>query len=356
MRIAIVTDAWFPQVNGVVRTLAMTLPRLEARGCSVLMITPEQFTTLPLPGYREIRVAFAPRLGTRAMLGSFAPDVVHIVTEGPIGWSARRWCLDHNIPYTSAFHTRFPDYMAVRTGLSADWFWPLMRRFHAASRAVFASTCRLINELEERGLPQGVLWSRGIDRTQFHPAHRPHEALRDLPRPILLNVGRVAAEKNLDAFLALDMPGTKVVIGAGPALPDLRRRYPEALFPGVLQGAALAQAYATADLFVFPSLTDTFGLVMIEALACGTPVAGYPVAGPLDIVGPRGRGPTDALPRRVGALNSDLSLAITEALRVDRSDAAAYGVTYDWDRSTDQFLAGLETALDRPRVSQRLAV
>jgi len=345
LRIAIATDAWEPQVNGVVRTLRMTMDQLETRGHAVGLVTPDRFLTVPMPGYREIRLAVAPRAGTRRLLDRFAPDVVHIVTEGPIGWAARRWCIDRGIAFTTAFHTRFPDYAAVRTGVSADWFWPLMRRFHRPSRAVFVSTPRLRDELAGRGIEGARLWSRGIDTGLFRPDGPVDARLARLPRPILLCVGRVAAEKNLDAFLALDLPGSKLVVGDGPALANLKQHYPRAVFTGALAGEALAAAYRAADAFVFPSLTDTFGLVMIEALACGLPVAAFPVPGPLDIVGPAGRGPEGDLSAPVGRLDKDLGAAIAAALPLDRAAAARYGRSFRWDACTDQFEDGLRHAM-----------
>lgn len=353
MRIAIATDAWFPQVNGVVRTLAATVAELDRRGYEVELITPERFSTVPMPGYGSIRLALAPRFGTRRMLDSFAPDIVHIATEGPIGWSARSWCRAREAPFTSAFHTRFPDYAAARTGISADRFWPIMRRFHAPSRAVLVATPSLAAELAERGIGPTRAWSRGIDHWLFRPDQPPHPALADLPRPILLNVGRVAVEKNLEQFLDAAVPGSKVVVGDGPALDDLRARYPEALFLGALAGEELAGAYCAADCFVFPSRTDTFGLVMIEALACGVPVAGLPVPGPLDILGADGRGPDGALPAPVGALDECLSRAIGRALRMDRHAAALCGARYGWDRATDQFVVALDTALSGWRAARK---
>ena len=344
MKIAIATDAWEPQVNGVVRTLQMTVAQLQQRGHAIEMITPDRFLTLPMPGYSEINLAIAPRVGTRRALRGFAPDVVHIVTEGPIGWAARRWCIDKDVAFTTAFHTRFPDYLAVRTGMSADWFWPVMRRFHRASSAVFVSTPRLRDELTYRGIAGGRIWSRGIDTSLFRPEGARHAALQALPGPVLLYVGRVAAEKNLEAFLGAEVIGTKVVVGDGPALGQLKQQYPQALFMGALAGEELADAYRAADVFVFPSLTDTFGLVMIEALACGVPVAGFPVQGPLDIVGAAGRGPEAELARPVGMLDDDLATAIRGALRADRHAAADYGRSFQWERCTDQFEAGLEHA------------
>jgi len=346
LKIALATDAWFPQVNGVVRTLAATVAELDRRGHEVELITPQRFTTVPMPGYSQIRLALAPRFNARRMLDTFAPDIVHIATEGPIGWSARGWCKARGVPFTSAFHTRFPDYLAVRTGLAAEHFWPLMRRFHAPSRAILVSTPGLAEELAQRGLPQAALWGRGIDHWTFRPDHAPLPAMADLPRPILLNVGRIAAEKNLEAFLGAAVPGTKVVVGDGPALESLRAKYPQAVFLGSLAGEELASAYCTADCFVFPSLTDTFGLVLIEALACGLPVAGFPIAGPLDVVGRHGRGPDNDMPMTVGALDDNLGIAITKALRLDRMAAATYGARFSWERATDQFVAAIESALE----------
>jgi glycosyltransferase involved in cell wall biosynthesis len=347
MKIAIATDAWHPQVNGVVRTLDTTIGLLQERGFEVACITPDQFLTLPMPGYSQIRLALAPRLGVRRRLSEATPDVVHIVTEGPIGWSARKWCLDHEVPFTTAFHTRFPDYAAVRTGMSPNFFWPVMRRFHRRSEAVFVSTVRLREELENRGIAGGCLWSRGIDVRLFSPGGARHPRLAGLQGPILLSVGRIAAEKNLEAFLRLDVQGTKVVVGDGPLLATLRHKYPGALFMGNLSGEELASAYRAADVFVFPSLTDTFGMVMIEALASGLPVAGFPVPGPLDIVGEAGRGPDSNLATPVGALDKDLAVALRRALMLPRDAAARHGASYDWNRCTDQFIAGLDHACGR---------
>ncbi|WP_295524779.1 glycosyltransferase family 1 protein [Novosphingobium sp. Chol11] len=344
MKIAICTDAWHPQVNGVVRTLATTVDRLIALGHEVTMVTPNEFFTLGMPGYHEIRLAMLPRFGTRRKLRKFAPDIVHIATEGPIGWSARSWCKANGVPFTSAFHTRFPEYAAMRTGLSPSHFWPIMRRFHRTSYAVLVSTPTLAAELAEHGIHQTALWSRGIDASVFHPANEPLDALRNLPRPIMLNVGRVAVEKNLSAFLDANLPGTKVVVGNGPDLAQLRARYPDVHFTGALSGKTLARAYCSADMFVFPSLTDTFGLVMIEALACGVPVAGFAVPGPIDIVGSEGRGPRGELSEPIGALSSDLEGAIKIALQCDRGAAARFGATYSWESATDQFLKALSDA------------
>ena len=348
MRLAIATDAWLPQVNGVVRTLYETVAELEHRGHTVELLTPQQFRTVPMPGYASIRLAMAPRFGLRRRLDAFVPDIVHIATEGPIGWSARGWCLSRKVPFTSAFHTRFPEYAAVRTGISAERFWPIMRRFHAPSRAVLVSTRSLAAELGARGIASTREWSRGIDQQLFRPAGALHPAMTGLPKPVLLNVGRVAPEKNLAEFLAAPVAGSKVVVGDGPALGELRRRFPHALFLGSLSGEALAAAYRSADCFVFPSLTDTFGLVLIEALASGVPVAAHPVTGPIDVLGREGRGPQGDLARPAAALDADLARAIGRALMLERAAAAALGARFSWHAATDQFLAAVEGALGDP--------
>lgn len=344
MRLALATDAWFPQVNGVVRTLAATVAELDRRGYETELITPQRFLTVPMPGYSSIRLAMAPRFGLRRMLDAYEPDIVHIATEGPIGWSARGWCLSRGVPFTTAFHTRFPEYASVRTGISAERFWPIMRRFHAPSRAVLVATDSLARELAGRGIAHTRRWSRGIDHWLFRADGELHPALEALPRPILLNVGRVAPEKNLEAFLDADVAGTKVVVGDGPALADLRQRYPQAVFLGALSGEMLAAAYRSADCFVFPSLTDTFGLVIIEALASGVPVAAYPITGPIDILGPDGCGVDRELQSPAGALDDDLTSAIEAALRLDRKAAAQLGARFTWEAATDQFLNAVEGA------------
>lgn len=344
MKIAIATDAWHPQVNGVVRTLGATVEELDRRDYEVELITPQRFATIPMPGYASIRLAMLPRFSARRMLDAFQPDIVHIATEGPVGWSARGWCKARQIPFTSAFHTRFPDYAALRTGMSADRFWPIMRRFHAASRTVLVSTQSLATELAGRGIAHTKLWSRGIDRWVFRPGHELHPAMADLPRPVLLNVGRVSAEKNLEAFLSSRVAGSKVVVGDGPALAELKQRYPDVLFLGLLAGEELASAYCSADCFIFPSRTDTFGLVVIEALACGLPVAAYPVSGPLDILGPEGRGLYNEMPATIGVTDVDLDQAILGALQLDRQAAAVFGARHSWEAATNQFLDALTQA------------
>lgn len=341
MRLALATDAWTPQVNGVVRALTTTAARLERRGIVVEPIFPAEFRTMPCPTYPEIRLALRPRKAVARRLDAFAPDAVHIATEGPIGWAARAWCLANDMPFTTSFHTRFPDYVALRTRMRAEWVWPLIRRFHAPAARTMAVTADLTAELARRGFPPAHLWPLGVDTAAFGPDRPLHPELAALSRPILLNVGRVAVEKNLDAFLAADVPGSKVVVGDGPALAQLGERFPQARFLGARHGAELASIYASADLFVFPSLTDTFGLVNVEALASGLPIAAFPVAGPRDILGPDARG-IHGGEGVIGALDNDLGRAIRRALgEGDAKACVAEARHYDWDRCTDRFLAGL---------------
>jgi len=340
MRIALVSDAWAPQVNGVVRTLMTTVERLRAVGHAVETLTPDQFRTVPCPSYPEIRLALGCGRAVSARLEAAVPEAIHIATEGPLGWAARRWCLDRGVPFTTSFHTRFPDYVAMRSRLPADWFWPIVRRFHGPASRVFAATETLADELAERGLPHTHRWSRGVDLAVFGPDLAPHPALAGREGPILLSVGRVAVEKNIETFLTAEVPGTKVVVGDGPARAMLEKRFPEVVFTGALHGGELASTYAAADLFVFPSLTDTFGLVMIEALASGLPVAGFPVRGPIDIIGTDGTGMSGGT-ARIGALDDDLATAIRTALTADRAACVAEGRRYGWDRCTGQFLSGL---------------
>lgn len=329
-RIAIVTDAWAPQVNGVVRTLRATIGELEARGHTVLVISPDRFPSLPCPTYPEIRLALATTGQVGRLFDAFGPSAVHIATEGPLGLAARRHCRRRGWRFTTAYHTQFPAYVAKRTRLPERCFWRYVRWFHAPAEQVMVATASIRAELAAHGLKKVHGWSRGVDLKQFTPRAAPPPAFADLPRPILLYVGRVAVEKNIEAFLETRYVGTKVVVGDGPALSALKARYPTAHFLGAKSGAELAGCYAGADVLVFPSRTDTFGLVMIEALACGTPVAALPVAGPVDIV-------TDA----VGALSFDLARAIDAALFCERADCAALGSSYSWAAATDQFLAGL---------------
>ena len=330
MRIAIVTDAWAPQVNGVVRTLEATVRELEALGHHVLLIAPDAFRSLPCPTYPEIRLALAGRQAVGRRLAAFGAQAIHIATEGPLGLAARRWCSARRLPFTTAYHTQFPDYVAARTGVDPAWVWRYVRWFHAPAAAVLASTASVAAELARHGIPHTRRWGRGVDQELFHPRGPVDAAIAALPGPVLLSVGRVAVEKNLEAFLAAPLAGSKVVVGDGPALADLAARFPDAHFPGRRDGEALAAAYRAADALVFPSRTDTFGLVMIEAIACGTPVAAYPVTGPVDVLAPD-----------TGAMDDDLAVAVAAALRLDRAGCAAAGRAFTWSASAAQFLSAL---------------
>ncbi len=341
MKLTLVTDAWEPQVNGVVRTLSTTVRLLAERGVRVQIISPDQFWSVPMPSYPEIRLAMTTRRRIARMIGGFGPDALHIATEGPLGWLARGWALRQGFAFTTSFHTRFPDYVQARIGLHPERVWRVLRRFHGPAHAVMVATPRLAAELAGHGITQTRPWSRGVDVAQFRPDLPPHPAAAGLKRPLALHVGRVAVEKNIEAFLAAPWPGDKLVVGDGPALDSLQKRYPQAHFTGALHGPALASAYAAADVLAFPSRTDTFGLVMIEALACGTPVAGYPVPGPLDVVGADGYGPDGRAAGRIGAVAHDLGEAMTRALTARRADCIAHGRRYGWDACVDQFLAAL---------------
>lgn len=326
MRIALVTDAWHPQVNGVVRTLDAVRRELTATGDTVEVIAPEDYPSVPCPTYPEIRLAFARAATIGARIAAFGPDAVHLATEGPLCLAARRWCLRAGLPFTTAYHTQFPDYVSKRTGVPAAWIWHYIRWFHGPAEAVLVSTPSIRRTLAAHGLTNLAHWGRGVDLAQFTPDAPAPSLFADLPRPILLVVGRVAVEKNLEAFLDCPHPGSKVIVGDGPARADLIRRYPEAHFLGALSGRALAGAFAGADVLVFPSRTDTFGLVMIEALACGTPVAAYPVSGPIDVLTPQ-----------VGAVDDRLEVAIAAALTRERTTCAAYGRGFSWSASARQF-------------------
>ncbi len=330
MKIAIVTDAWNPQVNGVVRTLAAVRAALEQSGDTVEVIGPDSYRSIPCPTYPEIRLAVTRPASIGRRLADLDADAVHLATEGPLCLAARRWCLDRGLPFTTAYHTHFPDYVAARTGLPTAWVWRYIRWFHGPAAAVLVSTASVRRELAAQGVGNLRHWGRGVDVELFTPDAPPPPVFADLPRPILLAVGRVAVEKNLEAFLACDHPGTKVVVGDGPARADLERRHPHARFLGALSGTALAGAYAGADVLVFPSRTDTFGLVMIEALACGTPVAAFPVTGPVDVLTPE-----------TGAMRAGLDDAIAAALACDRAACAAHGRSFTWAESARQFRAAL---------------
>ncbi len=330
MRILIVSDAWEPQVNGVVRTLQATIAELRKAGHEVAVVSPDLFRSVPCPSYPEIRLALAGWRKVGRHIRAFAPQAIHISTEGPLGLAARRWCLTHGFPFTTAYHTRFPEYVAARLPISPKVVWRFIRWFHRPARHIMVATRSLARELADQGLGQTMMWERGVDHDLFRLDRAAHPAYAGLPRPIQLYVGRVAVEKNIAAFLDIDCPGTKVIVGDGPALTALKAQHADTLFLGKLGGETLAAAYAGADVFVFPSRTDTFGLVVIEALSCGTPVAAFPVPGPGDII-------RDG----AGALDDDLGRAIGTALACDRADAAALGARYSWAGCTAQFANAL---------------
>jgi glycosyltransferase involved in cell wall biosynthesis len=324
MRILIATDAWHPQVNGVVRTLTMMAEAAKTFGVEVDFLAPDSFHTFALPSYRDLRLALPCRAKIARLIDQARPDSIHIATEGPIGLLVRRYCRQHDLPFTTSFHTRFPEYISARLPVPESWIWRMLRAFHGPSQAVMAATPALASELRARGFRNVVLWPRGVDTKLFHP----RAADLGLKRPVFLCVGRVAVEKNLEAFLELDLPGSKVIVGDGPARAQLSRRYPQAVFLGSRQGEALAQAYAAADVFVFPSRTDTFGLVLLEALASGLPVAAFPVTGPRDVIG--------GAP--VGVLDDDLQMACLSALTISPQDCVEFAAGHSWEVSARAFV------------------
>ena len=331
MRILLVTDAWFPQVNGVVRTLSTVAEECRRMGHAFEVISPDGFCTVACPTYPEIRLAVAPARAVRRRIAQFEPDALHIATEGPLGLAARRIAVRARFPFTTSYHTRFPEYVAARVPVPVAAGYRFMRWFHGASSGVMVATKSIRAELAQRGFKNLRPWTRGVDTELFRPDREPALALK---RPVFLYVGRVAVEKNLPAFLALDLPGSKLVVGSGPDLEKLRRRYPDAVFAGAQHGEALARHYAAADAFVFPSRTDTFGLVLLEALAAGVPVAAFPVPGPLDVVGNTG----------VGALDQDLGAAALRALTIPRARCRAFAETRSWTACARLFLDNLVPA------------
>jgi len=324
MRILVATDAWHPQVNGVVRTLTMMTEAAKAFDVEIVFLTPQSFRTFAMPSYPDLRLALPGPTRTAELIEEARPDAIHIATEGPIGFLVRRYCRKRDLPFTTGFHTRFPEYVSARLPIPEAWIWLMLRRFHRPSRAVMAATPALASELQVRGFRNVVLWPRGVDTTLFHP----RQVDLGLPRPVFACVGRVAVEKNLEAFLDLDLPGTKLIVGDGPARASLQRKYPQAVFLGARQGEALAQAYAAADVFVFPSRTDTFGLVLLEALASGLPVAAFPVTGPRDVIGTA----------PVGVLEEDLRVACLEALKIPRAACVAFAREHTWEASARAFV------------------
>lgn len=329
MRIAILTDAWYPHISGVTTTVNKTIEELEKAGHLVCAVHPGCCSvTAPCPTYPQIRLALNPYSCLSKILKDFKPEAIHIVTEGPVGLAGRFYCYRHKLNFTTAFTTRFDEYIALRSPIPADWIFWALRWFHGASSGVMISSLPLKVELEAKGFANIRLWPRGVDTDFFVPGAKD---FLNVPRPVFLYVGRVAVEKNLEAFLRLDLPGTKVIVGDGPALNSFKRRYPQARFMGAKRGEALARHFAAGDVFVFPSLTDTYGVVMLEAMACGLPVAAYPVRGPVDIV-------QDGV---TGCLDEDLRAAALKALTLSPEACRQSALQFSWSRSAELFVANL---------------
>ncbi len=329
MKIALITDAWHPQINGVVTTLSTIADKLRGFGHDVRLFTPDGYKNWPCPTYPEIRLALGSGSKVAKQLKTFAPDAIHVATEGPLGLAARSYCIRNKVPFTTSFHTLFAEYVNVRTGIPVSWGYAFLAWFHNQGARAMTATPGLVEQLKSRGLKNPVLWSRGVDTTLFCP--------RDTHRlegkgPKLLYVGRVAIEKNIESFLRLEIEGTKFVIGDGPQRDELESKYPDVVFLGYKKGIDLAEHISDADVFVFPSKTDTFGLVMLEALACGVPVAAYPVPGPQDVI----------LSESVGHLNDDLKIAIQRALDKNRDDCRNYALRYSWESCARLFESHLE--------------
>ena len=330
MRIALVTDAWHPQRNGVVRVLSTLAQCLDARGHHLAIFQPDHHFTIPCPSYPEIPLSVLPGSRLSQQLSDFQPHAVHLATEGPLGIAGRSWCRKNKFPFTTAFHTRFPHYIKARLGIPLSWSYAAIRLFHAPSAAVMCPSPSVYRDLSEWGFGNAVEWSHGVDTAVFYPQNKD---FLDLPRPIFGYVGRVAVEKNLPAFLALDLPGSKIVVGDGPARDGLMKQFPQVQWRIANGDAELSRYFAALDAFVFPSLTDTFGLVMLEALASGVPVAAFPVPGPLDVLAGS----------QAGVLDPDLRQAALRALDIDPQTCRRHALNFSWDHVTDQFLGLLRT-------------
>jgi glycosyltransferase involved in cell wall biosynthesis len=343
MKLALITDAWHPQVNGVVTTLVELVRELEGMGHTVLVIQPGQFRTRPCPGYAGIDLAIRPGAALAQQLDAFGPDAIHLATEGPLGWAGRRYCLRRGLAFTTAFHTKFPEIVHAAVRVPVSWGYALMRHFHARSSGVMVPTASVLNMLAQRGLRNLRAWTHGVDTELFGFRSEPRtfEPLGELPRPVALFVGRVSYEKNIQAFLDLEFPGTKVVCGEGPMKERLQQRYPQAHWVGLLPRQELANLYAAADLFVFPSHADTFGLVMVEAMACGTPVAAFPTDGPVEVLARK----HPMLQRPVGgAMHRDLKHACYLSLAIPRAEARARAMDFSWRHAGELFASYLVPA------------
>lgn len=333
MRLLIATDAWHPQINGVARTYEELLPCLLAQGIDTRFVTPSHFKTLPCPTYPEIRLAVPGSVSVDRLVRSIGPDAIHVATEGPVGWLVRRWCIKNRFAFTTAFHTRFPEYIHSRSRLPMSWSYAWLRRFHNRGAGMMVASPTLATELTSLGFDHVLPWAKGIDAGRFKPS-----GVRLFGEaPVFLYVGRVAVEKNLPAFLSLDLPGRKVVVGSGPMLDDLRARHPDVLFTGHKTGQELADCFASGDVFVFPSQTDTFGIVLLEAMATGIPIAAFPVVGPRDVI-------TQGV---TGVLDPDLRQACLAALALDRSKIREHALAFTWARAARQFVKNIETAYAR---------
>jgi glycosyltransferase involved in cell wall biosynthesis len=344
MRILIATDAWHPQVNGVVRTLTSLARSASTLGAEIEFLTPDGFPSLAVPTYPGLRMALPNRREIARRMEAASPDAIHIATEGPIGWAVRAYCRRRKLAFTTSYTTRFPEYIAVRSIIPAALSYAVLRHFHSAAAMTMVATASLKQELSARGFRKLGTWTRGVDTDLF----RPDDAAElDLPRPIFLTVGRVAVEKNLEAFLSLNLPGSKVVIGDGPQRALLERRYPKVRFLGEKTGKELSAHFAAADVFVFPSLTDTFGVVQLEALACGTPVAAFPVTGPKDVIEDH----------PVGALDKDLRSACIRALGMSRETCRSFALARSWESSARQFIGNLSALRPNrsPQPARRMA-
>lgn len=334
MRILIATDAWRPQINGVVRTYEHIAAQMPALGHELVFLTPECHRSVPCPTYPEIRLAFVTPRHVRQRVEELEPDFIHIATEGPIGLAARSYCLSAGRSFTTSYHTRFPEYVAARFPIRVSWAYSYMRWFHNAGAGVMVATNSLAEELRQRGFSKIYPWSRGVDTELFKPNGA---RLFGCNEPVFMYVGRVAVEKNIEAFLDLELPGKRVVVGGGPQLESLRNAYPDVIFTGPKSNGELADHFASADVFVFPSLTDTYGVVLLEAMAAGVPVAAYPVTGPRDVI----------VNGEVGVLDKDLRHAALQALKLNRERCREYALKFSWKKSAEQFIDNIRAAAPR---------